>query len=76
MRYRRPAYFDDLLTIRTHVVRTTSVRIDHEYQVLRGEELIAEASTTLACVDRDGRLQRLPEFLIDSKTVPHKSPIK
>jgi acyl-CoA thioester hydrolase len=67
VRYRRPAYFDDLLTIRARIVRTTSVRIDHEYQVFRGEELIAEASTTLACVDRDGRPQALPETLRDKR---------
>lgn len=63
VRYRRPAYFEDLLTIRTTVERTTSVRIDHRYEVLRGAELIAEGSTTLACVDRDGRPQALPDAL-------------
>jgi acyl-CoA thioester hydrolase len=36
VRYRRPAYFDDLLTIRTTVERTTAVRIDHRYEVFRG----------------------------------------
>jgi acyl-CoA thioester hydrolase len=63
LRYRRPAYFDDLLTVRTTVERTTAVRIDHRYEVFRGAELIAEGSTTLACVDRDGRPQALPETL-------------
>lgn len=63
VRYRRPAYFDDLLTVRTTVERTTAVRIDHRYEVVRGAELIAEGSTTLACVDRDGRPQALPEAL-------------
>jgi acyl-CoA thioester hydrolase len=63
VRYRRPAYFDDLLTVRTTVERTTAVRIDHRYEVLRGAELIAEGSTTLACVDREGRPQALPDAL-------------
>jgi acyl-CoA thioester hydrolase len=63
VRYRRPAYYDDLLTIRTFVERTTAVRIDHRYEVLRGTELVAEATTTLACVDREGRPQALPEYL-------------
>jgi acyl-CoA thioester hydrolase len=63
VRYRRPAYFDDLLTIRTTVARTTTVRIDHAYQVLRDDTLLAEGSTTLACVDRDGRPQALPDAL-------------
>jgi acyl-CoA thioester hydrolase len=63
VRYRRPAYYDDLLTIRTFVVRTTTVRIDHRYEVLRDREVLAEATTTLACVDREGRPQALPDSL-------------
>jgi acyl-CoA thioester hydrolase len=63
VRYKRPAYYDDVLTIRTTVVKTTAVRIDQVYEVLRDGTLIAEGSTTLACVDRDGRPQPLPEVL-------------
>jgi acyl-CoA thioester hydrolase len=39
------------------------VRLDHRYEVLRDGELVAEGATTLACVDREGRPQALPEFL-------------
>ena len=67
VRYRRPARYDDLLTVRTTVARTTSVRIDHQYAVLREGEVVAEGSSTLACVDRDGRPQALPEFLRDRR---------
>jgi acyl-CoA thioester hydrolase len=63
VRYRSPARYDDLLTLRTSVERTTAVRIDHRYEVLRDGALVAEGSTTLACVDRDGRVQALPDFL-------------
>src|SRR5262249_53581539 len=63
VRYKRPAYYDDVLMIRTTVERTTAVRIDHRYEVFRDGVLLAEASTTLTCVDRDGRPQALPEAL-------------
>ena len=63
VRYKRPARYDDLLTLRTHVEKTTAVRIDHRYEVLRDGELLAEGSSTLACVDRTGRPQALPDFL-------------
>jgi acyl-CoA thioester hydrolase len=63
VRYRRPARYDDLLTLRTSVSRVTQVRIDHKYELMRGGELLAEGSSTLACVDRDGRLQALPDWL-------------
>jgi acyl-CoA thioester hydrolase len=63
VRYRRPARFDDVLTVRTTAVKTTAVRIDHRYEVFRDGELLTEGTTTLACVDRDGRPQPLPELL-------------
>lgn len=62
VRYRSPARYDDLLTIRTTVARVTPVRIDHSYHVLRDGQLLAEASTTLACIDREGKIQALPEW--------------
>jgi acyl-CoA thioester hydrolase len=63
-KFRRPAYYDDLLTLRTTVARVTHVKIVHEYQLLRGAEVLAEGHSTLACVDREGRPQRLPEMLL------------
>jgi acyl-CoA thioester hydrolase len=63
IRYRSPVRYDDLLTLRTSVVRTTAVRIDHRYELLRDGTLVAEGSTTLASVDRTGRVQALPEIL-------------
>jgi acyl-CoA thioester hydrolase len=63
VRYRRPVRYDDVVTLRTTVERATSVRIDHRYEVLVGGELAAEGSSTLACVNREGRPQALPEFL-------------
>lgn len=63
VKYRAPARYDDLLTLRTTVERTTAVRIDHRYELLRDGLLLAEGRTTLACVDRDGRVQPLPEDL-------------
>ena len=65
VRYRRPAGFDDLLSIRVRVDRVTGVRIDHAYEVRRGNELLAEATTTLACIDREGRPRAFRDFLRD-----------
>jgi acyl-CoA thioester hydrolase len=63
VRYRRPVHYDDLLLVRTIVERTTGVRIDHRYEVSRDGLLLAEGATTLACVDREGRPQPLPDSL-------------
>src|SRR5829696_3691571 len=62
-RYKSPARYDDELTLTTRVVRQTHVRIDHAYELKRGETLLAEAQTTIACVGRDGQIRQIPEFL-------------
>jgi acyl-CoA thioester hydrolase len=63
VRYRWPAKYDDLLTLKTTVVRTTTVRIDHRYEVFCGGRLLTEGTSTLACVDREGQPQALPDFM-------------
>jgi acyl-CoA thioester hydrolase len=64
VRYKSPARYDDLLTVRTTVTRTTPVRLEHRYEVFRdGGVLVAEGATTLACVDRGGKLQAMPGWL-------------
>jgi acyl-CoA thioester hydrolase len=63
VRYRAPARYDEEVTLLTKVSRQTTVRIDHEYQLRRGETLLAEASTTIACINRAGELQPIPDFL-------------
>jgi acyl-CoA thioester hydrolase len=65
IRFKAPARFDDELTLHTRVVRQTSVRIDHAYELYRGEKLLAEGATTIACVDRKGELQQIPRFLLE-----------
>lgn len=62
-KYMRPARYDDQLTLRTRTRRVTAAKIQHEYQLFRGEELLAEGHSTLACVDKTGRPQRVPEWL-------------
>lgn len=73
VRYRAPARYDDLLRLRTTVVRTTAVRIDHRYELFRDDQLLAEGTSTLACVDRQGTLQALPDFLRDDDKVAPSS---
>lgn len=69
-RYKAPARYDDELTLITRVVKQTHVRIDHAYELKRGNTVLAEATTTIACVDRDGNLRQIPESLQPAKAPP------
>lgn len=62
-KYKRPARYDDVLSLRTSVERVTHVKIVHRYELRRDNELLAEGHSTLACIDRTGRPQPLPALL-------------
>jgi acyl-CoA thioester hydrolase len=65
--YRAPARYDEVLSLETTLARQTLVRIDHTYRLSRDGVLLAEASTTIACVDRSGNVQPIPESLAQRK---------
>jgi len=62
-RYKSPARYDEELTLTTKVVKQTHVRIDHEYVLRRETTVLAEGSTTIACIDKAGQLREIPESL-------------
>jgi len=62
-KYLRPIRYDDLVTVTVQVARITRTRVDHTYVVEVGGQPVCEASTTLACVGRDGRPRLMPDAL-------------
>jgi acyl-CoA thioester hydrolase len=65
--FHKPAHYDDLLTIRTIIKRITPAKIEHEYQVSRESQLLATALITLALVDRNGDVMRVPDWLLEAE---------
>jgi acyl-CoA thioester hydrolase len=63
--YRTPARYDDLLTLRTSLTRISPAKLEHTYEVFRDGALLASGETVLACVDREGRVQRMSDVLPD-----------
>ena len=62
-RYRAPARYDDLVTVHCELVTSGPVKIEHRYRVMRDGALLVEGATTLACIDRSGRLLPVPADL-------------
>ena len=65
VRYKRPARYDEELQLETRIASVGRVKIEHEYRLTRGDELLATATTTLACLDREGAARPLPDRLLD-----------
>lgn len=62
-KYFQPANYDDLLRVRTIVEEAKGARIINRYQVFRGDTLLAEGHSVVACINRQGRVTRLPPRL-------------
>ena len=58
--YKRPARYDDEVELTTSEVRRTHVKIEHEYKLTCGGQLLATGRTAIACVGRDGRPMAIP----------------
>ena len=63
VRYKAPARYDEELTLTTRVAKQTFVRYDHAYVLRRATTVLAEGTTTIACVGRDGQVMAIPESM-------------
>ena len=64
LRYRAPARFDDVLVIETSLTELRGASLRYGYRVLRGDLLLAEGSTRLACVDAEHKLRRFSDEMV------------
>ncbi len=67
LRFIKPAFYDDILTITTTIKKTPSVRIEFEYQIHnQNGELINNAETTLVFIDmKSGRPVKCPNYILN-----------
>jgi acyl-CoA thioester hydrolase len=65
-KYFRPAVYDDTVTIITTITDKPLLRIRLEYEVKRGEELLATGFTVHAFIDRQGKPVRPPASAVQA----------
>ncbi len=64
IKYRRPVFYDERLNLKTTCSRVTASRVDHTYKLTGSAGIVAaEGETTLACVNSEGKIRRVPEFM-------------
>jgi acyl-CoA thioester hydrolase len=67
-RYNNSARYDDVIQIETELVELGRASLSFAYRVARQEEqtLLATGSTKHACIDRAGKIARIPSILLDA----------
>jgi acyl-CoA thioester hydrolase len=65
VKFKRPARYDDELELLTRITRQTQVRIEHAYEMRNKatNELLCTAESTIACINRKGEVQVIPDWL-------------
>ncbi len=65
IRYRRPARLGEDVQIVSSVEQVRASSVDIHQRVMRGTELLADASVTAAFLDREGRPRRQPREWVE-----------
>jgi acyl-CoA thioester hydrolase len=64
VQYRAPALYEDLLTVETSLTEARRASVGFGYRVHREGAVVATGRTRHACVDLEGRIQRMPPELV------------
>jgi acyl-CoA thioester hydrolase len=69
-KYKRPAFYDEKLDLTTTCTKITSARVEHTYVLKRRTTgiILVEGTSILACVDKDGKVRRMPAFMYPEDT--------
>ncbi|HBY69176.1 MAG TPA: thioesterase [Flavobacteriaceae bacterium] len=65
--YKRPARYDDVLTVTTTLKKMPTVKIEFQYEIHNeANELLVSATTTLAFIDtKTNKLRKVPDYLLE-----------
>jgi len=65
--YKKPAGYDDLINVKTQLLKRPTAKIEFEYEITNQKgELLSTASTILVFVDmKTGRPTKAPKYIMD-----------
>lgn len=66
VKYRRPAIYDDVVVIETHLREKPLLRIRMEYELTRAGETLATACTVHAFLDHENQVVRPPVLFVEA----------
>lgn len=66
--YKKSACYDDIINVKTQVVKTPTAKIEFEYEITNeAGEILTTASTTLVFIDmKTNRPMRAPQYILDA----------
>lgn len=66
LQYKRPAKYDDIVTVVSRIEEKPTLKIKITYELKRGEELLATGSTTHVFMNQSGQPVKPPPYFRDA----------
>ena len=68
VKYLKPVKYDEKLELETTQSAISTVKIEHTYKLTRflDKAILAEGSSMLACLNSEGKIQRIPDWFPSS----------
>jgi acyl-CoA thioester hydrolase len=66
LRYRKAARFDETLIVETTCTEVSIVTVVFKYRILRGDDVLCEGETKLACIGLNMRPKRFPKDVLET----------
>ena len=63
VKYRIPARYDDVLQVHLEITKFGRAKVEHQYTLRRGHEVLNEAKLVLAAIDSNGNVQPIPDWM-------------
>jgi len=63
--YRRPARFNDALSVYSELTHARGARLGFRQTVMRDNEILVEGNINLACIDTQGQARRIPQDVLN-----------
>ena len=61
--YRRPAKLGEIIEVSSEVIEMTNASITFKQEIFRNDAVLVEATVKLACINKNGKPQRIPSEL-------------
>ena len=63
--YLKPAYFEDVLDIKTKIINISKAKIEFGQTIYRKNILLVDSKVTIVSVDKDGKIFKMPNEMLE-----------
>ena len=63
--YIQPAYFEDVLNIKTSIINFSKAKIEFNQQILKDNKLLLDSNIIIVSINIDGKISKMPNEMLE-----------